>query len=468
MSQIESLGQAEASPTKRFFVSMLTRDIGLDDAILDLLDNCLDGALRAADGQKVDYTAYKVDIKISKDHFKITDNCGGIPLDIAKNYAFKMGRDIDDDRDDDSETIGMYGVGMKRAIFKMGMEAVVHTKHNDDSYQVAITPEWLSEKEWTALPITHDDKLTFQGTLIDVRELNAGVSQHFGNPSFINELDKAIGEHFTVFLQKGLTIRINEKSVWPTEVRVLTHDEVTLPAPFVHKFTEDGVEVTIMVGLNTGKGIGDIEETFESEREQRTAGWTIFCNDRAVIVGDKTRLTGWGDGVPMFHGQFSRITGIVEFRSTSADKLPVTTTKRALDTSSNIWLKARNVMKDGLRVWVNYTNKWKNTSREDETQYWKTAKLVSINEAVSILNSREVTKKKGGAVEYNPTKKHNLPLPASDKPSSKRIVFSKTLEEIKMVSSLMFDDFNIKPGLVGEECFDRFLRRAQEAKEDEE
>ena len=34
--------QAQASPTKRFFVSMLTRDINLADAILDLLDNCLD------------------------------------------------------------------------------------------------------------------------------------------------------------------------------------------------------------------------------------------------------------------------------------------------------------------------------------------------------------------------------------------------------------------------------------------
>jgi hypothetical protein len=41
MSQIASF-----KPTKRFFVSMLTRDIALDDAILDLLDNCLDGVTR--------------------------------------------------------------------------------------------------------------------------------------------------------------------------------------------------------------------------------------------------------------------------------------------------------------------------------------------------------------------------------------------------------------------------------------
>ena len=36
-----------ASPTKRFFVDMLTRDIDLKDAVLDLLDNCVDGLMRS-------------------------------------------------------------------------------------------------------------------------------------------------------------------------------------------------------------------------------------------------------------------------------------------------------------------------------------------------------------------------------------------------------------------------------------
>ena len=40
------MSQANAFPAKRFFVEMLTRDIDLGDAILDLLDNCVDGAIR--------------------------------------------------------------------------------------------------------------------------------------------------------------------------------------------------------------------------------------------------------------------------------------------------------------------------------------------------------------------------------------------------------------------------------------
>ncbi|MBS0481598.1 MAG: hypothetical protein JSR96_05480 [Proteobacteria bacterium] len=44
--QKHQIDTARASPTKAFFVRMLTRDIELQDAILDLLDNCLDGILR--------------------------------------------------------------------------------------------------------------------------------------------------------------------------------------------------------------------------------------------------------------------------------------------------------------------------------------------------------------------------------------------------------------------------------------
>src|SRR5581483_10252834 len=119
----QSTDKAQASPTKQFFVSMLTRDISLDDAILDLLDNCLDGAMRIADGHKVDYGQHFVKIALAKDQFSIEDNCGGIPRDVAINYAFKMGREMYYNGASDTETIGMYGVGMKRAIFKMGKNA---------------------------------------------------------------------------------------------------------------------------------------------------------------------------------------------------------------------------------------------------------------------------------------------------------------------------------------------------------
>src|SRR5205085_2574984 len=148
-----STDKAQASPTKQFFVSMLTRDISLDDAILDLIDNCLDGALRLAEGGEVQYRKHFVRIEFSKDKFSIEDNCGGIPREVAIKYAFKLGRDTDDTRDADSETIGMYGIGMKRALFKMGKDALVRTRHGNDTFEVHIDSDWLDAKEWSELPI---------------------------------------------------------------------------------------------------------------------------------------------------------------------------------------------------------------------------------------------------------------------------------------------------------------------------
>ena len=51
-SQQNKYVTVDASPVKSFFVSMLTRDIQLEEAILDLLDNCVDGVLRSKGGSR--------------------------------------------------------------------------------------------------------------------------------------------------------------------------------------------------------------------------------------------------------------------------------------------------------------------------------------------------------------------------------------------------------------------------------
>lgn len=463
-----STDQAQASPTKRFFVSMLTRDINLADAILDLLDNCLDGAMRQANGKDVDYAKHFVKIEVAEDHFSIADNCGGIPREVAKDYAFKMGREPDDDRDSDAETIGMYGVGMKRAIFKMGRNALVRTRHGMETFEVPITSEWLEAKNWDPLPINEPtdsfEQLDEPGTTIYVSDLYEGVARHFANAAFENEVRTAISEHFTMFLQWGLSVELNGKPVEPVRVEVLVSMDEERPAPYIYQKLIDDVIVSITVGLNTGKTLaGDDEDDsgFERDRSSATAGWTVLCNDRAVIVGDKSRLTGWGDGIPIYHPQFAIITGIIEFRSKRADKLPVTTTKRALDTSSNIWLESLVKMKEGMRIWISYTNQWKNHPRGDQTSHWESAKPMPLSKVIEAVSTRRQTKRVGDAIEFNPQKAKVLPEPIDKKPSSQKIVFSRPAEEVRLVSKLLFDDSDGKPGIVGDKCFEVQLIRAK-------
>ena len=82
----------DATSVKSFFIEMLTRDIDLVDAILDLLDNCVDGILRqkGKSSGKTPYKGFKAEIKFDENSFSISDNCGGIPWELH-GYAFRMG-----------------------------------------------------------------------------------------------------------------------------------------------------------------------------------------------------------------------------------------------------------------------------------------------------------------------------------------------------------------------------------------
>lgn len=111
---------ADGKPTKAFFADMLTRDIELKDAVLDLLDNCVDGLMRSipAAKLKVDkpYASHWAKLTFTRDRFIIEDNCGGIDKTLARHSAFRMGRtSLDLASHKSIPTVGTYGIGMKRA-----------------------------------------------------------------------------------------------------------------------------------------------------------------------------------------------------------------------------------------------------------------------------------------------------------------------------------------------------------------
>ena len=80
----------DAEPTKALFIDMLTRDIALIPSIIDLADNSTDGA-RNLRGER-SYEGLWVRLNISKNKFQVSDNCGGIPVEVARKYAFRFGR----------------------------------------------------------------------------------------------------------------------------------------------------------------------------------------------------------------------------------------------------------------------------------------------------------------------------------------------------------------------------------------
>jgi Histidine kinase-, DNA gyrase B-, and HSP90-like ATPase len=108
--------KVDAEPTKEFFVSMLIRDIELIPALVDLVDNSVDGARRLRGSDNFEGLFVRIDA--TAESFRIADNCGGIPINIARHYAFRFGRT--ERTPQLPRSVGQFGVGMKRALFKLG------------------------------------------------------------------------------------------------------------------------------------------------------------------------------------------------------------------------------------------------------------------------------------------------------------------------------------------------------------
>ena len=138
----------DASAERALFVDMLTRDIESIPAIMDLIDNSVDGARALADDD--DLSDFWVSLQASPDSFVIEDNCGGIDLDVALKYAFRFGRP--DEYKGTKRSVGQFGVGMKRALFKLGDHFAIDSRAESTSFSLAVPVlEWANDEDpiWT-------------------------------------------------------------------------------------------------------------------------------------------------------------------------------------------------------------------------------------------------------------------------------------------------------------------------------
>lgn len=388
--------KAGANPTKGFFVRMITRDISLEDCILDLIDNSVDGAWQAEGSrpmglaEEADLTSYTIHIEMSPKRFLIRDNCGGMTLDDAVNHAFSFGRKSQDEHHEYS--IGVYGIGMKRAVFKLGDVINIRSTYDDEnhiteSFAVPINVEdWLRDDlpPWD-FDINVARHLDEAGVEIVVESLSDSAATAFDNPAFIQNLRRMIGRDYSLHLNRGLNIYVNEIKVVGWKIELRQSDEFK-PMRLGYEYeTNDGkVNVEIIGGMAALPP--ENSEPSEDADGDRRFGWYVVCNGRIVLAADKTVVAGWGsEDWPQWHRQYSGFIGIILFTAANAAALPLTTTKRSVDSSSEIYRRTRPDMRAVTRRWIDYTNDRKQALEEAKT---KEAQAIAVSiYAVSKQNS---------------------------------------------------------------------------------
>lgn len=348
---------ASAKPRKWFFVEMFTRDISLIDCILDLVDNSIDGLIRK-DKIIFNNNFYSPEITLSLEEkeslptikiqytdklFKIEDNCGGIPLKEAQNEVFNFGHEFNELDKSKQISLGVYGIGLKRALFKIGdsFEILSKTKHDGFIVSVLSIRDWMrSDKtidDWSfplivSTPSTKDSNA---GTSIVIKKFSDEVKHALSDGEFTGKLIKSIANVYGLFLERYVRIILNGQIIEPINIPFGKSQEIE---PANKKFDIDGVSVQLIASVAARQE--------KNQWANELAGWYIACNGRLIVVADKSDLTGWGGGsLPQFHSKYRGFVGLALFQSSNPMKLPWKTTKQGLNLESLVYQNIRNQMR---------------------------------------------------------------------------------------------------------------------------
>ena len=371
------VGYVDARPEKRFFVEMLTRDIEFAPAVIDLVDNSVDGAKRVrpegdgngganADEAAARFDGLHVNLTLKPDSFEISDDCGGFSRQVARDYAFRFGRPTDQPPSEGE--VGQFGVGMKRALFKLGSAFAVESQHEDERWKVTVdVPTWLDPGTPWAFPIESLQANGQRGTVLSSTQLLPSAASRFDRQAFISRVTSEVAMRHAIALEQGLSISVNDRPLTPRPAQLLESD-IVKPLTYVEDVpTDEGLPALTMrlyAGLTT---LDDSENDSSDEIDtddpglftgHDAAGWYVFCNDRALVFADRSRLTGWGDEAPRYHPQYRRFRGFVYLNGDSR-AMPWNTTKTDVDEDSIVWLHVRRSIVDALRKSVTVMNRIK-------------------------------------------------------------------------------------------------------------
>ena len=436
-----------AYPTKELFIEMLIRDITLRDAIGDLLDNSVDGALRLRGGDSYEGLWVKIELNAEDGRFKIADNCGGIPVEVARDYAFCFGRP--EGSEGTPHSVGLFGIGMKRALFKLGKEFQVESVSSASSFTMKVNVDrWKNDdkegqaSDWTfqfqEVKENENNPEDQCGTTITVTKLREDVQESFGLQNEVNELIEDLEREHLYNIVKGLKIHVQGKLLVEKDLKFLTSDKIKTA------YWEDSkspLHVEMYAGIS-------------KEADADSTGWYIFCNDRLVVGPEK--MLGWGfkgtPRIPERHNQYHMFRGCALLKAENPKYLPWNTAKNGMEEDSMAYKRIFQKIVDLMRSVIDFLNKLHQEKNDFENERIIETPLQDALQEVEPLRLLDITPENRG-------QKFLAPDPAEPEqttPSMRWIRYRVPIEHFNTVQKYFGVD---RSGEVGWKTFEYFYTR---------
>lgn len=305
---------------RQYVFDILTSDISVADCLLDLIDNSVDAARRdigvkaGQSGLPDSYAGYEVSLHLSTDGVEIIDNCQGMEEHLLASKAFRLGA-----RHVQQFSIGIYGVGLIRAFWKLGDEGELLTDTGSDAYKLSFSKKIIQSEDKTIIPANGYPSGGNKLNHLIISSLTADAKLDIGDTEWIKYFKDKVRRVFGLCIRKGLSITVNGDRIPEFGPRIRT--EIGELSNSRSLFTTDGVRVDIQVGVHEAyKFTGEEGHSAAKNGDiTREFGWYVVCNDRIVLIADLSAKVGWSR---VWHSEYNGFIGWVHFISDDAKLLP--------------------------------------------------------------------------------------------------------------------------------------------------
>ena len=202
-------------------------------------------------------------------------------LDAAVNHAFTFGRPAS--APNNPYSIGIYGIGMKRAAFKLGTHIHVRSTYQDHTDQPRTTflvpiyvTDWLKNDDppWD-FDIEDAPPLDENGVELVVDQLTDTARISFDNPAFLQNLRRTIARHYLLHLDAGLTIYLNDTMIPAARIELRDGGDFA-PVRFAYQDSPADDEVTVEIVGRNGRS-STRRRSSSGRRRRRQEIWVVRC-----------------------------------------------------------------------------------------------------------------------------------------------------------------------------------------------
>jgi len=334
----KEVDRINAIPSKRLYLSIIA-DYDLNRSICELIDNVIDIWIKNGEDFSVN-----VDIILDNDQqtIKIIDDAGGIKKSdlkviIAPGHTGNLPTE---------ESIGIFGVGSKRAVVALAQDIKIVTRHKNEeqTYSIEYDDRWLEDESWE-LPIYEVDQIDPGKTVIQLQRLRFKITEEG-----INRLRNHLSATYAFFLKNNnFNLKVNGKELNP-----FTFDNWAYPPSYPpRKYkgeikTKDGkkVEVEIIGGL--------VQEASPAGGEY---GVYFYCNNRLIARALKSYEVGFTKGIAgLPHPSVSTMRVIIKIKG-EAQLMPWNSSKSGINYNHPISISLRDRLLEIVKYYASLSRR---------------------------------------------------------------------------------------------------------------